>query len=330
MDTRSQEQRRNDEALKQLKESTDNSIKELKELIVAMSVKYDQIAARTLNLGPEEAEHSNSHHGNGSHPSNSIHTRYAKVDFPKFQGEDPSGWIYKCERFFEFNQIDETQKVRLAVMHLDEKTIQWFQWFEKAQTVVDWKGFVMGLTTRFGPNVFEDAIGELTKLPQVSTVKIYQERFEELANRTSGLTQEFFVSCFLSGLREDIRAGVQMFRPTNISQAIGLARLQEESIEAMHRRSGSMGKTTNSWSASPNLAMPKPTPPMGVRSETKTLPSNIKMPATTTINPTNINQYPIKKLTQREMELRKEKGLCFNCDEKYVRGIDAKKGSCSY
>lgn len=44
---------------------------------------------------------------------------------------------------------------------------------------------------RFGPNVFEDAIGELTKLQQNSTVKAYQERFEELANRTTGLTEEF-------------------------------------------------------------------------------------------------------------------------------------------
>lgn len=190
-----------------------------------MSVKYDQIAAGTYTHAVENAEHSNTHPGPGSQTAHSFQPRFSKIDFPKFQGDDPSGWVYKCERFFEFNQIEGSQKVKLAAMHLDEKTIQWFQWFEKTNATLDWKGFVEGIVARFGPNIFEDAIGELTKLTQISTVKVYQERFEELANRTSGLTQEFFVSCFVSGLREDIRAGVQMFHPVNITQAIGLARL---------------------------------------------------------------------------------------------------------
>lgn len=137
-----------------------------------------------------------------------MQTRYTKIDFPRFSGDDPSGWIYKCERFFEFNRIEEDQKVKLAVMHLDEKSIHWFQWFEKTQNSLDWKQFTYRLQMRFGPNVFEDAIGELTKLQQHSTVRVYQERFEELANRTSGLTEEFFVSCFISGLKEEIKAGV--------------------------------------------------------------------------------------------------------------------------
>lgn len=283
-----------------------------------MSAKYDLIAERTLPHGADEAEHSNTHLGHGTHSCNSVQPRFTKIDFPKFQGADPSGWVYKCERFFEFNQIEETQKVKLAAMHLDEKALQWFQWFEKAQTLLNWKGFVAGIIARFGPNIFEDAIGELTKLTQTSTVKVYQERFEELANRTSGLTQEFFVSCFLSSLREDIRAGVQMFAPTNITQAIGLARLKEESIEAMNRQSKVVGKFTNSWGATPNLAMPKPFPHLGVRTDPKPLGTTASSANTQSLN--NTSQFPIKKLTQREMEARKEKGLCFNCDEKYIRG----------
>ncbi|KAH7862936.1 hypothetical protein Vadar_011299 [Vaccinium darrowii] len=114
---------------------------------------------------------------------------------------------------------------------------QWYQWFEKTQKSVNWKEFEYGLSVRFGPNVYEDAIGELTKLCQTTIVKCYQERFEELANRTSGLTQGFFISCLLSGLKEEIRVGVQMFGPTTITQAIGLARLQEETTEAIARKS---------------------------------------------------------------------------------------------
>lgn len=54
MDTRSQEQKRNEEATKQLKESTDSSIKELKELIFAMIVKYDQMTTHLVHQDREE------------------------------------------------------------------------------------------------------------------------------------------------------------------------------------------------------------------------------------------------------------------------------------
>lgn len=153
----------------------------------------------------------------------------------------------------------------MAVMHLDDRGVQWFQWFEKTQSPINWKEFEYGLKIRFGPNVYEDAIGELTKLYQVSSVKCYQERFEELANRTSGLTQEFFVSCFLSGLKEEIRGGVQMFHPTTISQAIGLARLQEETIEAIARRSRLPSKAPTNWVPPSQIPATRSSNSMGAR-----------------------------------------------------------------
>lgn len=121
---------------------------------------------------------------------------------------------------------------------------------------------------RFGPNVFEAAI-ELTKLRQHSAVKMYQERFEELPNRTTGLTEHFFASCFVSGLREDIKSGI-------ISQAIGLEaigleRLQEESAEALARQTRFPPQPAFSGGApsTTSLTIPKPMPSVGVRSEPK-------------------------------------------------------------
>lgn len=57
----------------------------------------------------------------------------------------------------------------------------------------------------------------------MNLVKAYQEQFKELANRTCGLSEEFFISCFISGLKDEIRTGVQMFKSTTLTQAIGLA-----------------------------------------------------------------------------------------------------------
>ena len=41
-----------------------------------------------------------------------------------------------------------------------------------------------------------------------------------------------------------------------------------------------------------------------------------------TIKPTS--SYPIKKLTSEEMQARRDKGLCYNCDEKYSRNHKCK------
>lgn len=234
------DQQRIEESIRQLKDEAaaqSGSISKLLDLVVSLNAKYDSVISKqNSDKGPEQGDSSFVPPKIFSAATGSVQTRYTKIDFPRFSGEDPAGWIYKCERFFEFNQIEDDQKIRLAVVHLDDKAIQWYQWFEKTQTTMSWKEFTFGLRVRFGPNAFEDAMGELTKLTQQTTVRAYQERFESLASRTTGLTEDFFVSCFVSGLKDEIKAGVQMFSPTNISQAIGLARLQEEGIEAIARK----------------------------------------------------------------------------------------------
>lgn len=102
-------------------------------------------------------------------------------------------------------------------MHLSDRAIQWFQWFEKSQKSITWKEFTYGFQMRSKVSAFEDAIGELTKLSQQSTVCVYKERFEELEKSYYRSNEEFFVSCFISGLCDGIKAGVQMFHhPTSL------------------------------------------------------------------------------------------------------------------
>ncbi|KAA8538007.1 hypothetical protein F0562_027413 [Nyssa sinensis] len=153
---------------------------------------------------------------------------------------------------------------------------------------------------RFGDSLFDDVVGQLTKLRQISTVKTYQEKFEELANKTNELLEEFFVSCFVSGLKDEIKAGVQIFRPRNVSQAMGLARLQEETIEALAKKNRVYSKSYNS-----------------------SLPTNSK---SMELAPKPIESATVvKKMTQKEFEERMMKGLYYSCDEKYFRGHVCKK-----
>jgi hypothetical protein len=48
-----------------------------------------------------------------------------KLSFPKFSGDDPTGWVYKAEQFFEFQNIVNDQRVQLASFHLEGLALQW-------------------------------------------------------------------------------------------------------------------------------------------------------------------------------------------------------------
>lgn len=53
---------------------------------------------------------------------------FLKMEFTRFhEGDDPLGWIYKVEHYFDFFIIDDAQKVKLASFHMEGETLQWFQ-----------------------------------------------------------------------------------------------------------------------------------------------------------------------------------------------------------
>ena len=94
------------------KETTEikNTLVEIKEFMAAVTFKYDQVTTHVYGKqyesvpgGPENQrvnfnqfrkEYSQ------SQPFPGFRTRYAKIDFSKFFSDNPSGWVYKGERFF--------------------------------------------------------------------------------------------------------------------------------------------------------------------------------------------------------------------------------------
>lgn len=59
----------------------------------------------------------------GGNPFNSYFSRFPKVEFPKFHGEDVLGWVYKGDQFFEVDGTSELSKVKIASIHLDGKVL---------------------------------------------------------------------------------------------------------------------------------------------------------------------------------------------------------------
>jgi len=70
---------------------------------------------------------------------------------------------------------------------------------------------------QFGVDPFDDPLAELVKLKQVGSAAQYQEKFDGLINMVDLLVNQA-VSCFLSGLREEIQCVVRMFKPSSLHE----------------------------------------------------------------------------------------------------------------
>ena len=184
----------------------------------------------------------------------------------------------------------------MASFHMDGDALVWFQDSDENGVFATWEGFVDALLTRFGSIAYEDPMESLTKLRQTSNVVVYKGQFEALSNRIKGLLESHKLSCFLSGLKDEVRLPMKMLHPKNLNEAFGLAKIQEEYLNSSHR-----GQRFSFDSAKLSI--------LGPRLEGK-MESRLKL--------------PLQRLSPAQMEERRRKGLCFNCDEKFQPGHHCK------
>ncbi|KAF5481388.1 hypothetical protein F2P56_002043 [Juglans regia] len=240
---------------------------------------------------------SGSHGGDaeGSPRGGDVQTRTIRLDFPVFHGEDPAGWIYKVHQFFSFHNTLPQQRLRLTSFHMEGKALTWFQNLEESGQLTDWESFLKALLVHFGPNAYDDPMESLTRLRQMGSVEEYKDKFESLSNRLRGLSEPYMLSCFLSGLRDDIRLSVRMFNPPNLTVAYSLAKIQGEKVNLAKKspRSGSY------YSPDPGV-LKKPNWSQGETSKGSPKPN-----------------LQIQKISQQQMKERREKGLCYYCDTKW-------------
>lgn len=107
-----------------------------------------------------------------------------------------------------------------------------------------------------------------------------------------GWPQRTLIGTFLRGLKEETAAEVKMFKPQEQREAIGIARMCDERLaRKKHARN----------------ELPKPT---AITKNAAASASTVKQ----------MVGSPIKEKSWEEMQRRREKGLCFNCNECFTLG----------
>ncbi|KAL5834386.1 hypothetical protein ACOSQ4_013883 [Xanthoceras sorbifolium] len=163
-----------------------------------------------------------------SHTNLDRNQTHLKLNFPTYRGDNPTGWIFKAEQYFEFKNINSQQQVQLASFHLEEVALQWYWWYTKFRGPLSWNEFTKAILHRFGPTDYDDPSEALSWLKQTSTVNAYQEAFEKLSYKVDGLSKNFLVGSFIAGLKDDVRLDVRVKQPKTLSDTISVAHLIEE------------------------------------------------------------------------------------------------------
>lgn len=78
--------------------------------------------------------------------------RTLKLEFPKFNDENPRLWLKKCFRYFAYNQMSDYDKLSLVAMNVDGMTDNWFVDYIEDKRNLTWEEFThLGLERFFNP-----------------------------------------------------------------------------------------------------------------------------------------------------------------------------------
>ena len=61
-----------------------------------------------------------------------------KIDMRNFDGKDPITWILNMEQYFDLNNVQNTQKVRIATLYLEKNLFSWYRWIFSHKPLVTW------------------------------------------------------------------------------------------------------------------------------------------------------------------------------------------------
>lgn len=169
------------------------------------------------------------------HARDSRHPPTPEMDFPKFNGENPRLWKDHCEVYFEVYSIGDPLKCRFASLNFEGAVATWLQIVELRGRFTSWPALCSVVCEKFDRDQYPLCMRQLDNLKQSGIVAEFFEKFQKLAHQillyNNSYDDVYFVTRFMSGLREDVRAPIMLHRPKDLKTAYSLALLQEEELQ---------------------------------------------------------------------------------------------------
>lgn len=264
--------------------------------------------------------------GGNTHQSytGSPNWRFKKLDLPTFEGTNPDGWILRAERYFKFYRLTEEEQVEAAVVSLDGDALLWYQWEHGRRPIRHWEELKGMLLRQFRRTSSGSLYEQWLNHDQTSDVVEYRRRFIELMAPLVGVPEEITKGQYINGLKHDVRAEVRLLGPRSLDHAMDLSIKVEDKLKSGFILKGDSKRASSSSSYSGNSAYSSfhnqsssyspSTRTTSMFSHTSSSPSygTGTLPVAKPIE--------VRRLSEKELQSKREKGECFRCDEKWSAG----------
>ncbi|XP_050877871.1 uncharacterized protein LOC127081688 [Lathyrus oleraceus] len=279
-------------------------LERMERLEASNTSKFDDIhAALDILIQQTPSKHRHGAELNNRPP---FQVRNVKLEFPRFDGTNVHEWIFRAEQFFGYYDTPDPDRLTIASVHLDKDVVPWFQMLQRSNPFHSWLDFTRALELDFGPSIYECPRATLFKLTQTGTVSEYYLQFTSLANRVYGLSNDALIDCFISGLNSEIRRDVLIHTPTSIVKAVSLAKVYEEKYTQTHKPQR----------ANPSTYIKPPFNSSKLEINQRNTAPILNTPPTRPMSQFQKNPN-IKRISPAEMQLRRDKGLFYWCDDKF-------------
>lgn len=133
----------------------------------------------------------------------------------------------------------------------------------------------------------------------------YMTPFKVLFNHLRDLYESYKLSCFITGLKDEIRLPIKLLKAHTLNFAFGLAKIKEEYIHSSRKNDRPVYQSNSapigSWIVSGGSGY---------------FHGNVRKEFLTSKGFSPKNTLPIKKVSANEMKQMRENGLCSYCEEK--------------
>jgi hypothetical protein len=117
------------------------------------------------------------------HQQESVRAPAPKIEFPKFDGENPKLWQQQCGTYLEVFRVQPCLHTRYAALGFQGKAALWFQGVEAKGRVEEWDHMCRLVHDYFGKNQEASYRHQMRILQQTGSVPEYWDKFSRLRHQ---------------------------------------------------------------------------------------------------------------------------------------------------
>lgn len=77
-----------------------------------------------------------------------------KIEAPRFEGEDPYGWCFTIQEFFDFHSVEDANRLKIVALHLEGVALEWYRWMKSNNLFLTWPNLLDKIKRQFAhPNL---------------------------------------------------------------------------------------------------------------------------------------------------------------------------------